>query len=386
MIIKKRIGIECHNLEGARFGVGQTLIQLLEALSELPNIAERFEFYLYFKKEIPADKVLESPIFIKKILRAPHLPPSFSIFYHFLIPINYIKDNLDGFFFPGYMLPIFFIGKSAVIMTNDVFYEIHRGTLPFKYRIAYQIFSWWAIKKADKIITISDTAKKEISENYHLTDDKIAVVPWGINKELSQVSFSDNELDDIKKKFSVEKHLVFSWGQAFPRRHIKEAMLSFANIAKQYNDIQYLAACADKYNPPMLAELAKKINTELGREAIIYRSYIEDQRDLFGLIKAARLVVYVSTSEAMGLPPIEALSLKTPSLVADTALTREIFGNNAFFVKDPDNIDETTVMMKDGILNEDKRNEIIENSSVVTKKFTWPVSSKSFLEIFDKIF
>ncbi len=382
----KKIGIECHNLEGSRFGVGQTLIQLLEALSQVPQITEKFEFYLYFKKEIPSDKILEAPIFHKKILRAPFFPSSFSIFYHFLIPLYYFIDSLDGFFFPGYMLPAFFVGKSIVILTNDVYYEIHSGNLPWRYRAAYRVFSWWAIKKADRIITISATAKKELVRFYKIPDEKIEVVPWGINKELAQMVFSNDEISNIKKKFLIEKDFIFSWGQAFPRRHLREAILAFAKIAKDFPRLQYFVACADKYNPPVLTNLAKKINADLGREAIIYKNYIEDQKDLFCLVKVARLVIYVSESEAMGLPPIEALCLKTPALVADNELTHEIFGNNEFFVKNPDNVEEIASAIKNGIDNEAKRREIIENGSAVVKKFSWSVSSKKLLEIFDKIF
>lgn len=382
----KKIGIECHNLEGPRFGVGQTLIQLLEALAETPRISEKYEFFLYFKKEIPRDKILEFPIFHKKILRAPLLAPSFTLFYHFLIPLHYFIDSLDGFFFPGYMLPAFFIGKSLVLLTNDVYYEIHKGTLPWRFKLAYRIFSWWAVKKADKIITVSETAKKEISRLYKIPQEKIEVAAWGINKELARASFSENEIAGIKKKFSVKKDFIFSWGQAFPRRHLKEAILAFAKIAGNFPDLQYLVACSDKYNPPILADLAKKTNADLGREAIIYAGYIENQRDLFALIKSARLVIYVSNSEAMGLPPIEALSLKTPSVVADNDLAREIFGNNAFFVKNPGDIEDTSEAIKNGISDDARRREIIENGSKIVKKFSWPATVKNLLAIFDKIF
>jgi len=382
----KKIGIECHNLEGPRFGIGQTLIQLLEALSQTPGIAEKFKFYLYFKKEIPSDKILTSAVFRKKILQVPHFPPSFTLFYHLLIPLRCFIDSLDGFFFPGYMLPAFFTGKSAVIITNDVYYESHFGNLPLRYKLAYRIFSWWAVKKSNKIITPSAAAKKEISQLYGLSNDKIQVVPWGLSKELAQFSISRDETEKIKKSFSIKKDFIFSWGQAFPRRHFKEAILAFARIAKNLPDLQYLIACSDKYNPPMLAALAKKINAELKREAIIYKDYIENQKDLFGLIKAARLVIYISNSEAMGLPPLEALCLRTPAIVADNDLTHEIFNDNAFFVKNPEDIDETAQAIKNGISDEVKRREIIKNGPLITEKFSWPANSKKLLEIFDKIF
>lgn len=382
----KRIGIECHNLEGPRFGVGQTLIQMLEALSQTPGIAQKFEFYLYFKKEIPSDKILESPIFRKKILRAPFLPPSFTLFYHILIPLYYFIDSLDGFFFPGYMLPAFFAGKSAVILTNDVYYEILKGSLPLKYKLAYRLFTRRAAKKSNAIITLSNSAKNELVKSHKIPKEKIAVVPWGLNKNLAGMSFSGEEIKRVKKKFSIKNDFIFSWGQAFPRRHFKEAILAFAKIAKDFPATEYLVACADKYNPPILENLAKKINDDLKREAIVYTDYVKNERELFCLIKAARLVIYVSSSEALGLPPLEALCLKTPSLVADNDLTREIFGNSAFFIKNPDDAEETAQTIKNGISNEARRREIIENGPSITGKFSWPATSKKLLEIFDKIF
>ena len=50
-----RIGIECEQLEGERFGVGHTLAQLLSAITEIPGVEKKFRFVLYFKAGIPGD-------------------------------------------------------------------------------------------------------------------------------------------------------------------------------------------------------------------------------------------------------------------------------------------------------------------------------------------
>lgn len=382
----KKIGIECHNLEGKRFGVGQTLIQLLNEISKRPCLQEKFEFYLYFKKEIPNDEALNASIFKKKILRAPLFPASFNMFYHILIPIRYFKDKLDGFFFPGYMLPAFFRGKSVVVLTNDLWYEIQKGSLPFQYRAAYKIFSWWAAKRASIILTLSETAKKEISAWYKIPPKKISVNPWGLNKNLASFSVSDIEIERIKEKYGIEKDFIFSWGQAFPRRHYKETILAFGKIAKKFPGLQYFLASSDKYNPPILKKLTEEINRKEGREAIIYRDYIENENDLFALAKAAKLVPYISTSEAMGLPPLEALALGTPGLVADNELNREIYSNNIFKVKDPDNADEISEKIDFALSNEQARREIINNRKAIIEKISWNSSLDNLIKIFNKNF
>lgn len=382
-----KIGIECENLEGKRFGVGQTLIQLLEAVSKLPGIESEFRFYLYFKKEIPKDAVLEHPIFLKKILTVPFLPPSFNVFYHILLPLAYWRDKLDSFFFPSYMLPGFFRGKAVVVLTNDVYYESHFGNLPLRYRLSYRLFCWLAARRAEKIMTISNFAKSELMKFYKIPERKIFVNPWGLhpkfkifNKEREIL----NRLTEIKNKMGVKDDFIISVGQAFPRRHIKESMLAFEKIAVQFRNIQYIVACADKYSPLVLDNLAREINGRLGREAILRVDYLDDA-DIPLLFNFALLLVYVSTSEALGLPPVEALKCGTPSVVSDNGLTREIFKDSAFFVKNPDNIKEMARKMEDGLMNQPRIMEIKNSVEKITAKFSWQTCAKNLIKVIKEI-
>lgn len=386
--IMLKIGIECHNLEGERFGVGQTLIQLLESLAKNDKAKNEFRFVLYFKKRIPDDPVLNSPIFDKKILKIPFLPASFNIFYHILIPFYYFKDHLNGFFFPSYMLPAFFMGKSIVVLTNDAYYESYFGDLPLKYKMAYRIFCRLAAKKANKIMTISEFSKKELAILYNIRPERIAVIPWGLNEniqKLEQSSENDAKLQEVKKRIGIDNKFILSVGQAFPRRKVKESMGAFAKIADKLPDIQYIVANIDKYNPPIIDDLAREINKKLGREAIIRTKYLS-QDDISRLFNATGLLIYISSQEAMGLPPIEALKCGSVPLIADTELTREIFGNNAFFVKDIDNTQSIAEAMQNALTDTAKREKIIKDGPEAMRKFSWPAFSENLLKLFKETF
>jgi len=63
-----RVGFECEQLEGNRFGVGHALAQLLETITQIPEIEKQFRLVLHFKKEIPRDNFLSHPVFEKRIL------------------------------------------------------------------------------------------------------------------------------------------------------------------------------------------------------------------------------------------------------------------------------------------------------------------------------
>ena len=368
-----RIGIECEQLEGERFGVGHTLAQLLSAVTHVPDVEKKFQFVLYFKTSIPSDAFLNHPLFEKKILTGGVIPRSFNVFYHVCIPIAYWRDRLDGFFFPSYMLPAFFVGKAIVVLTNDVYWEAHHGTLPFRYRLSYRMFCWWAAKRARKIMTISQFSAKELRHFYNIPGDRIVVNPWGlepifkIRERTPEYSIKN---DAIKKQLGIAKDFFLSVGQAFPRRHMKEAVEAFGNIAHAYPNIQYVVACIDKYQPPVLDALIKKINKREEREAIIYTRYIS-RHDLIVLMNEARALVYVSDKEALGLPPLEALACGRPSVVADTPLSREVLGNEGFFVENTADPLAIARQMSSVLDDEREATRIVHEQSKQLQKYQW---------------
>ena len=379
-----RVGIECEQLEGNRFGVGHALAQLLETFAQVPEIEKNFRFVLHFKKEIPKDDFLSHPVFEKRILTGGIIPPSFNIFYHILIPIAYWRDKLNLYFFPSYMLPAFFVGKSIVVLTNDVYWEAHYGNLPFKYRLAYRLFCWWAAKQANKILTISEFSAGELQKFYNISRERIFVNPWGLEKIFKELPKDEKYFAEIKKikvQFGIENKFFLSIGQAFPRRHIKEAMLAFALTANQHPDTQYLVATTDKYEPPVLENLAEEINQKAGRRAIIYVKYL-DRNILPHLMNEALALIYVSDKEALGLPPLEALACGRPAIVKNNEISRELFGEKGYFVADTNNPNFIADQMKRILNNPDEITEILTKQKPNLARFNWQNLANQILKLF----
>lgn len=384
----KRIGIECEQLEGERFGVGRTLAQLLEEFTHIPNIEKRYRFILYFKSEIPADAFLTHPVFEKKVVTGGIIPRSFNVFYHIVLPIRYFMDKLDAFFFPSYMLPAFFMGNAIVVLTNDAYWEAHYGTLPFRYRISYRMFCFWAAKRARKIMTISQFSADELIGYYHIPQSRILVNPWGLDpvfREFPRTDDYHNHVSSLKKKYNITGDFFLSVGQAFPRRGVREAMRAFGIITKKYPHVQYLVACSDKYNPPQLESIAEHINAEAGREAVIYANKYIDHADLPYLLSETRALIYISSKEALGLPPLEALTSGSPSIIADTPLAHELLGDTGFFIKDLQDKDEIAKNMEVIINNKEEVNRVIEAQKPRLHYCNWHTHAARLLKTLDDI-
>ena len=367
-----RIGIECENIEDpkSRWGVGQLTFNLLSEYVKNPEWQKKFELYLYFKKRIPDDDIfkIQNSKFKIRVLGFP----SFNVFYHILMPLRAMMDGLDWMFFPAYMLPPLYLGRSIVLLTSDVYYEYKHGNLPFRYRLAYALFTNWAAIKAKKILAISETSKKEIAKLYRIESDKIFTSYLGVDSHKT-----------MNYKLETGNYLLYV-GQMFPRRHARETILAFKKLITEHSnilqnvrmlDLRLIIVGKDKYPVPIIDDLVKNTNQELGSERIIRHDYLEKREDIDKLYAEARALIYVSDREAFGLPPMEALSFGVPPIVMDNELGHELFGEYAFYAKS-ESVEDVADSIKQALSNEQKVMNIRKNGLEFVKKYNW----KSFME------
>jgi glycosyltransferase involved in cell wall biosynthesis len=386
-----KIGIECESIEDQSWGVGRSVKKLLEEISRRPELQKEFRFFLYFKSRIPNLSYLENPIFVKKIIKIPLVPPSFSIYYYLLLPIKLYFEKLDLMFFPNYMLPIIFRGKSLVVLTEDIYYEFKRGTLQWRYKLAYRIFANWAAKHATKIMAVSEASKRELTKLFKINPERIVVNQHGVDAlpaiPNSQIPIP-NEILSYRlpaqkgiRNWNLEiGNYILYVGQAFPRRHLRETMLAYEKIASRFPGLKLVAIGKDKYNPPIIEKLRNEINCRLGYDGIIYKDYVSEE-ELQKLYSGAKALIYVSSKEAFGLPPLEALAYDVPPIVADSAITREIFENSAFFVEDANDPDSIAQAIVEGLTNDERRKEIKNSAGEILKKYTWSANTDRFIRI-----
>jgi len=394
-----KIGIECENLEDpkSRWGIGKITLNLLQEFAKNPEWHKKYKLYLYFKSRVPDDDMFQSADWRTKFIIRIMGFPSFNIFYHILMPLRAMMDRVDWMFFPAYQLPPLYFGKSVVVLTEDAYYEYKYGSLPFRYKLSYRIFTNWAAKFATKILAISETSKKEVVRVYKISPDKIFVNYLGID-------FTKPTTYNLQP--TTYSYLLFV-GQMFPRRHAKETILAFEKLLRQssgqvitehsnilenvgMSELKLIMVGPDKYSEPTINQLVAQVNKRLGREAIIHRDYVEDG-ELAELYAGAKALIYVSDREAFGLPPMEALSFGVPPIIADNELGHELFGarpektgslfgDYAFYSKSG-GIDDIKDAIQEVLINTEKTENIKNRGPEFIKKYNWKSFTDRFFEI-----
>jgi glycosyltransferase involved in cell wall biosynthesis len=98
----------------------------------------------------------------------------------------------------------------------------------------------------------------------------------------------------------------------------------------------------------------------------------------------ARLLVYPSLYEGFGFPPLEAMLLGTPALVAASPATLEVCGDAAFFF-DPSDQEEFVIKLKSALEDEAARHEKIAIGLKFAQRYQWDRAVAQVLAAYQSI-
>jgi len=359
------IGIDAHNLEGKRTGVGRYLFNLLREWHSAGN--PTVKFILYFKKEIPAD-LPKSDLFECRLLNVG----STAKFMHWDLSRAAKKDRVDVLFCPDYRGPFMYKGDIAVTL-HDISYEAHPEWFNWP-SVADRILLRWASKqtagKAKIIFVPVEFVKNEVIKYYGVTPERIFATPLSADPALLELPANLNEeIAKIKAKYGVRDKFAFYVGSVFSRRHLPEIIAAFELLAKE-GDYQLVLGGKDYTNGKSVDKLAKKINEKLGRQAIVRVDFIVDD-ELKLLYSACAFFIWLSDYEGFGLPPLEAMNLGAPVITTDGSSLSEVAGQAALLIKDNFDVEEIFRAMhkitRDGVLRE----EMIARGREQAARFSW---------------
>lgn len=287
----------------------------------------------------------------------------------FLLPFKVRKDEI--IYHPFQYLSLF--SRKKQIITIHDFIPLHFPEVAKHQNRYYKFMMPLLLKKAYKIIAISENTKKDILKFYKVDERKIEVIPNGYDKELFNIK---NVKDKVLEKYNIDYDYMIMVGASYPHKNLElalEAMVNLNSACKLVvvgKDSQYILK---------LKELAKKLNIE-GK--IKFIGYVPDE-DLPTLYNKSKAFVYTTLYEGFGLPILEAMGCQTVVLTSDNSSLPEVYGDAAL-VFENNNAKDLQKKMELILNNESLREELIKKSKENVKRFSWKNTSKKIYEVLNR--
>lgn len=278
------------------------------------------------------------------------------------------KIKLDLFFSLTHYSPSF-SPVPTIPTIHDLGYLTYQDQ--FNKKDLYQLINWTrqSIKKATRIIAVSEFTKNEIAKIYSIPKNKISVAYNGVGKSRN---VSSRISQKILQKFNIQKPYFLYLGTLKPNKNIPFIIKSMVD----FPDIKLVIAGKKGW---LFDEIFKVVSDLKLEKQIIFTDFI-NETEKWVLYKNALALVIPSLYEGFGIPAIEAQECGLPVIASDIPVYQEILGDSAILVN-PNNQKELSKALTD-IQKPEIKNKLIKLAYKNAKQFTWTNTAHSILKCF----
>jgi glycosyltransferase involved in cell wall biosynthesis len=360
------------------FGIGTYLRNILEQLARQDDGAE----YLLIGARRHFDEVGPLP---ENFTWLPYDAEPGSLRTHVHLPIVLENHRVDLLHMPWFYAPA--IVPCRLVITMHDLTEIAApsvGTSPLV-RSGRLWFARRALERADRILAVSESAKRELERVFSVPGSKIEVIYNAVDERfLAEPLPAD--ADRILERHAVSGPYILYAGNVRPQKNLARLIEAFAVVKDELRGDRELGNLKLLVIGDSLAP-----HPDL-RRAVVRTRLREDVRFLgfvpFATLRAfyakARAFVFPSLYEGFGLPPLEAMANGTPVLASDASAMPEVLGDAALFVN-AENVFDLARGIRQILTEEVLREALIRRGYALVHRYSWERSAAQVRAAYESV-
>ncbi len=360
------------------FGVGTYTRNVVRELARL----DRESTFLLIGQKRHWDEVGKLPANFQLMhYEAP--PGSFAT--HFHLPLALTEQRVDVLHMPWFYAPVF-VSCPLVITVHDLADIFLTARGPEILQAGRRYFAARAMRKASRILAVSQAAANDVVRTFGVPESKVAVVHNALDERFANEPYPAAEETRILERHAANGPFVLYAGNIRPHKNLTRLIEAFAIAKGELRDHPELASLK------LLVigdELAKHADL---RRAVVRARVREDVRFL-GFVPhtvlrvfyaRARAFLFPSLYEGFGLPPLEAMAHGTPVVTSDASSLPEVCGDAAVLV-DPEKVFDIAHGIQQVLTDENLRRRLIARGHVRVREFSWAKAAQQVLSVYKAV-
>jgi glycosyltransferase involved in cell wall biosynthesis len=375
-----KVAIDCRLY--SQTGVGRYIRAILATLKREATETQKIEYFLivyepdlkYFSDFPPNIKII------------PTSAKWHSFREQLTIPKILWKNIIDFVHFPYFNVPIFTTTKFIVTVHDLTINKFKTGkatSLPKPLflikKILYLLTMWLAVKRAKKVLTVSNTVKEEIKKAYGIEDNKIKVVYNG--GELEEDTDGNGDRGNMGNKGKHEKYILYV-GNLHPHKNVETLILAYDQLIKEekYKNIKLIIISPFDFFYKKIFLFLKNLKLE---NVVEFTGPIDNNK-LVLYYQHASCLVFPSLSEGFGIPGVEAMNFGCPVIASDLPIFHEIYDEAALFFN-PKNALDLKEKIELAVANTNLRSRLYLRGMDQAKKYSWEKMGGEIVKVYESM-
>jgi glycosyltransferase involved in cell wall biosynthesis len=247
----------------------------------------------------------------------------------------------------------------GVVTVHDLSFARQPALMGLKDRLIFRTLVPRAVRRAARVITVSERTKRDLVEFYGVPPDRVVVTPNGVDPAFRPAAPNEKtpSIDQLQGSYA----------------------LAVGAIQTRKNQLVALEAVSEIGLPLVVVgpEKDKALAEELRRRGARVEGYVETER-LAELYRGAACLVQASSFEGFGLPIVEAMASGTPVVAVREPALVEVAGGAAIVVDEAD--------LAEGIRRAlAERERLVAAGLERARAFTWRAAAERTLAVYREI-
>jgi glycosyltransferase involved in cell wall biosynthesis len=242
------------------------------------------------------------------------------------------------------------------------------------------------LRKAARVIAVSQFTKNEIEKLLAIADERIEVVYNAIDERFLHGHATDVDREMIAQRYLVNYPFILYAGAIRPHKNVVRIIEAFSALK---NELQKENQLPDL----KLIIIGDDLSSHPRLRRTVVRSGVQNDVRFLGFVPievlrifydVAKVFVFPSLYEGFGLPPLEAMAHGTPVVTSTTSSLPEVAGNAALLVN-PENVFEIRRGLQRALLDPALRAQMKQRGYEQAQRFSWTASVSRILEIYREV-
>lgn len=283
----------------------------------------------------------------------------------FDIPAIIKKHKIDYAHFQYIVAPI----KKCkyIVTTHDLLFIDFPNYFPTLNRLINTFLYKLSLKSTDIKLTVSQYSKLKIENHFHFQD--VAITPNAVNEVFYEAYDKAVVKKEVAQKFNLKKYIIYisRWE---PRKNHQLVLKSFVEL-KLYKEYQLVFIGDSSIHSKEYFDFYDTLESRIQNQILSFQK--TDFQTMLTLLRGADVSVYPSIAEGFGIPPLESVAARIPTLCSNTTAMSDFDFMNQFLFN-PYDQEEFKQKLK-LILETDCSEEMKRLSNVVKEKYNWKTSA-----------
>lgn len=297
--------------------------------------------------------------------------------------------DVDVFFFPTrYSFFPVLGGPPTVVAFHDATAERHPELIfpGFRSRLFWRAKTWLALRAADRLVTVSEDARREIAKAFGLEAATIEVIPEGPDPAFGPMTRPIPGEAEVLGRYGIPAGLplVLYVGGISPHKNLQGLMRAVARIGP--SKPWHLVLVGDYANDSFWGcyEELVVLSRDLGIEdRVTFTGYMPDE-DLVVVCNLAHLLALVSMNEGFGLPVVEAMASGLPVVASDRGSLPELVGD-AGLVVDPSSDEAIAEAIRSLLDDAHLRADLSRRGLLRAQTYSWRSGARRLMSVLEEV-